>query len=54
MRSTKTMIGFSARGAYFSTSREGAYSRQGAFSGQGDYFFFEKKPNVIEKILIFI
>ena len=54
MRSTKTMIRFSARGAYFSTSREDAYSRQGAFSGQGDYFFFEKKPNVMKKILIFI
>ena len=44
------MIRFSARGAYFSTSREGAYSRQGAFSGQGYYFVFEEKPNVKNKI----
>lgn len=44
------MIRFSARGAYSSTSRKGAYSRQGAFSGQGNYFFFEEQPNVKNKI----
>lgn len=48
-RST-VMIRFSARGAYSTTSREGVYLRQGAFSGQGNYFFFEKKPNVKNKI----
>ena len=36
----------------FGTSRERAYLRQGAYSGQGAYFFFEKRPIVQNKTLI--
>ena len=38
----------------FGTSGKGAYSRPALITGHGAYFFFEKQPNVQNKILTFI